>query len=831
MSYRSSSPDSDRESISGDNDVPKEHFVPNDFQLNLPLLVYLRKLGELSFERYQAADSLDDLRMCIHAMRDASYLISDENSEKPSVLVFFARALRTRFERMTFSPDLDEAILSLTQAVVLTSDDVPEKPSRLLLLISGLHARFKLTMDLTDLGDAVKWGTHVLELTPEEHLDRPTRLNSLAVSLQARFERSGGLPDLQEAVRLKTLAVDTTPESHPDMPAQLSNLAISLFLRYQRLGSIADLEQAIKLQMRAVESTPKGHSDRTVMLRSLGRSLRTRLNSAHAKADDLTQARRACLQAMQDTSGHPDWRLRAGLDYVELLSHPSSTSLSNQALLQAYEYIISLVSTMSWLGGNIRKRHEQPVDFATLASNAVTAAIAAGDFVKALEWFEHGRANVTSQALRTGSPLDDLRKHHPQLASDLQHAYQALLDASSPKDPISIDNPRPQIPLEAQAQTTRSFVLGYEALLSQVRELDGFRDSMHHQKIAQLDGACASGPIVAINVNESRCDALVLYHLGKVAHVPLPGFSYDYAKKLRQQLFSVLKSLSSGSRLRNGSTVKEERGAGPRDDPGNDLLHITWLPTGPLVSLPLHAAGVYSNKGTSESIMDFAVSSYAPTLNTLLRPQAARASQSDDQHPKILIASQPDTPGYLPIEGTETEAAFIMSIFGQSTTTLERSDGTVEAVVKAMMTHDWVHFACHGVHDSSDPTNSSFVLHDGKLTLSKLMSSTLPNAELAVISACQTFTGNVDEHQSETAVQLATGMLYAGYKSVISSMWSVHDDSAPTMASVFYQAVAQQLAEGKFKPAHALYEATKALRKEFGEQDFVRWVPFVHYGL
>ncbi len=34
----------------------------------------------------------------------------------------------------------------------------------------------------------------------------------------------------------------------------------------------------------------------------------------------------------------------------------------------------------------------------------------------------------------------------------------------------------------------------------------------------------------------------------------------------------------------------------------------------------------------------------------------------------------------------------------------------------------------------------------------------------------------------------------------------------------------------ELQPAYALHEATKALRAEYGEDDFVRWVPFVHYG-
>ena len=533
--------------------------MPKGFQLNLPLLVYLRKLGELSFDRYKSVDGLDDLRMCIHAMRDASYLIADENLDKPSVLTFFSKALRFRFERTSFSPDLDEAILSLSQAVTLTPDDAPEKIVRLLALVSTLYARFKMTRDTADLEEAIKLGARVLELTPDDHPERPTRLNSHAVSLQARFERSGTLPDLQEAVKLKTLAVEITPNDHPDMPAQLSNLAISLVLRFQRIQSIADLERAIDLQTRAVESTPEGHPDRTVMFRGLGRSFRTRLNSKHAKPDDLTQARRSLLCALQEKTGYPDWRLRAGLEYVDLLSHPTSPTSSKHALLQAYEHALNLIPPLMCLGGNFRRRDDQPIDLAALYSRAAADAIVAGDYDKALEWLENGRTTTLTQVLRTATPLDNLRKDHAQLASELQHAYQALLDASLPKCPMPIDDVRPQTSLETQAETTRNLALKYESLLVQVRELEGLENFMCCRKLAQLSEACTTGPVVFINVHESRCDALVLHHPGKVAHVPLPAFSYDHAKKLRQQLSSALRSASSAGGFRNGSKAKGEK--------------------------------------------------------------------------------------------------------------------------------------------------------------------------------------------------------------------------------------------------------------------------------
>lgn len=164
--------------------------------------------------------------------------------------------------------------------------------------------------------------------------------------------------------------------------------------------------------------------------------------------------------------------------------------------------------------------------------------------------------------------------------------------------------------------------------------------------------------------------------------------------------------------------------------------------------------------------MDYAVSSYTPTLESLLRSRMR--ARGNDQIPNVLLISQPDTPGYGTIYGTETEVATIQKIF-PSSDTLSRSQGTVTAVLEGMRTHEWVHLACHGIQSpDGDATKSAFVLSDGKLTLSKLMSTALPNAELAVLSACQTATG--DKKLSEEAVHLVAGMLTVGYKSVIGTM-------------------------------------------------------------
>jgi CHAT domain-containing protein len=162
---------------------------------------------------------------------------------------------------------------------------------------------------------------------------------------------------------------------------------------------------------------------------------------------------------------------------------------------------------------------------------------------------------------------------------------------------------------------------------------------------------------------------------------------------------------------------------------------------------------------------------------------------------------------------------------------LDDKYGTVDAVFEAMQRHEWVHLACHGIQDAEESTKSAFCLHDGSLELSRLMAMEHNRAELAVLSACQTAKG--DEKLPEEAVHLSAGMLAAGYKSVVATMWSIDDEDGPVVSNALYAALKISLEDGngKLRVAYALHNAVEELRTKIGEREFARWVPFVHFGI
>jgi CHAT domain-containing protein len=164
---------------------------------------------------------------------------------------------------------------------------------------------------------------------------------------------------------------------------------------------------------------------------------------------------------------------------------------------------------------------------------------------------------------------------------------------------------------------------------------------------------------------------------------------------------------------------------------------------------------------------------------------------------------------------------------------LSREQATVSAVLDGIAQYDWVHLACHGTQHATDPMKSAFILHDKKLRLDSLMAKAHHNTRLAFLSACETATG--DQTLPEESVHLTSAMLAAGFPSVIGTMWAIADADAPRVAEVFYETLFKEgSASGWNQPldvAYALHQAIGRLREEVGEEDFDRWVPFVHFGL
>jgi CHAT domain-containing protein len=231
-------------------------------------------------------------------------------------------------------------------------------------------------------------------------------------------------------------------------------------------------------------------------------------------------------------------------------------------------------------------------------------------------------------------------------------------------------------------------------------------------------------------------------------------------------------------------------------------------------------------------LSDFLISSYTPSLTALI--QALRANDGAQKKLKVLAIAQPSALGQSYIHGTRKEVESIKKLTTAENipiVCLEEDAATVDDVQDAMVECRWVHFACHGVQDISNPTNSALLLAgSSRLTLSTIIQLDLPHADLAFLSACQTATGS--KSLEDESVHLAAGMLLAGYRGVIGTMWSILDNDAPKVAGDIYTHLLKKSPPDPTRAAEALHLAVRKLQEESGEKkSFAYWVPFIHVGI
>ncbi|KAF5328027.1 hypothetical protein D9758_018771 [Tetrapyrgos nigripes] len=817
----------------------------------------LNNLGIAFQIQFDHLGGLGDMENAIGFMQQAVDLTPDGHANKASRLSNLGNAFQSRFQHLRELGDIENAIGFMCQAVDLTPDSHADKAFLLSNLGTAFQRRFEHLGELGDIKKAIGFKQQAVDLTPDGHASKASQLNNLGIAFQTQFEHLGELGDMEKAIGFNQQAVDLTPDGHAEKASWLNNLGTAFQTLFEHLGELGDIEKAIGFKQQAVDLTPDGHADKASWLSNLGNSLEHRFEHL-GQLGDIMKASAVFQQATKNTSSPPSIRFKSACNWATLcLAHQGSSSA-----LDAYKVVLEIIPQLVWLGQTVHQRYKELPKIGRTINAAVATAISVGNLTQAFEWLEEGRGIVWGQILQLQSPLDDLHDQYPLLAKDLERASRALQNAGTSTRSNIVDNPNTHAALTGgqEAQQHTRWAAEYEELLAKVRKLDGFDSFLKPKKLSALTPAAANGPIIIINVDQSRCDALVLSSSSDIIHVPLPNFSSEQAK----EMYSAMNSSLQDSRVR--VDCNDERYSQPHPvavqhrnhlklilarlwstvvqrilseiedvlqySAEGGLPHITWCATGALAFLPLHAAGIYCSQDASDNIKlsDFAVSSYTTTLSAMLSSGCNQPQKDWKEKPKILIISQPAS-----LPWTEEEARIIQTYTSpEQSQHLTRDKAIVDTVKSEMSKYEIIHLACHGIQDPN-PLDSAFVLYDGRLKLHDLMGLSLESAELAFLSACQTAAG--DENLPEEAVHLAAGMLAVGYPSVIATMWSIRDKDAPIVADKFYESLLgrrdSEMAtqNPRQSAAYALHAAVEHLRKEVGETAFVKWVPFIHYGV
>ncbi|TDL18329.1 hypothetical protein BD410DRAFT_775091 [Rickenella mellea] len=535
-------------------------------------------------------------------------------------------------------------------------------------------------------------------------------------------------------------------------------------------------------------------------------------------------------------------------------SHCAHKHQNIDSTLEAYTTAFKLLPRISWLGLTIASRHHALLRYAIhLARNGAAASLLAGDLEQALEWLEQGRSVVWGQLLQLRSPIDDLYEINLDLAMRLSSVALALEKEGCKENSLmSASQSDAKISPEQAIQKNHQLADKWDSLVKCAQKLPGFEHFMLPKQFSELRQATFHCPVVVLNISIYRCDALIVESPSMPPHqVHLENLTYRKAQALQITLQKILSAdgIRDRTEERHGESAFEDHSCAnevfrhllaelwssvvrPVLDclkscqAENGPFRICWCPTGPLMFLPIHAAGVYNADGLAlVSLADIAISSYTPTLSALLN----RSPQRDKKPAfKFLAVIQPNAPGGNPLPGTIEELKGLQKhVPTSSLQILKGPDATTTTVLSGMEECSWVHLACHGIQDVSDPMQSGLLLQDGRLKLSRIIQKHITHAEFVFLSACQTATG--DERRPEEAIHLAAGMLVAGFKGVIGTTWSIRDNDAPFVADKVYGQLLKNGEPSGVHPAVALHEAVQELRKRSGP-NFSSWVPFIYMG-
>ncbi|KAF8750633.1 TPR-like protein [Rhizoctonia solani] len=823
-------------------------------------------LGVYYDERYRRLGNLDDINKSMECGVRALELVSENDPELSGI----HPSISTHGD----PADLEKSIEYKSRALDLTPDGHPDLPRRHAALGGSYSDRYRRMGELADLEKSIECDSRALALTPDGHPDLPRWYAALGVSYSDRYRRMGDPADLEKSIEYKSRALALTPDGHPDLPHRHADLGVSYTYRYRRMGELDDLNKAIECDSRALALTPDGHPDLPHRHADLGASYtididawEIQLTSRRSHTDryqlmgelaDLEQSVQCYSRALALTphdhpdlpTRHFDWATSCHHQY-QLNAHPSHLAASLHSFrkasqlsaasprdvfhnafrwaklasdhtylnpIEAFRIVISLLPHFIWLGATTAQRYHDLSSADSVAVRAASAAIRSSEHSLALEWLEHARCIVWSQTLMLRSPVGSLTPSDPLLASRLQSVAQQLHHASS-------GSPRE-----------------YSDLLAQARSLSGLELFLQPAKADDLIRAARYGPVVVVNCHQSDCDALVIlpgqvhihrtdaanqglrergFHLMNPPPDPdvgavLAGLWKDLVRPVLDHLGYLVRPEKYTTRIH----TKARYVGRSHERPPSCHMVSHWC----VVILPLHAAGDYDQPRSR--VFDYVISSYTPTLTALLSSAPTVANRP----PQVLAIGQAATPGRSPLQGTVKELEYLRTHAQSRLAYAELTDSqaTTVAVLDAMEQYDWVHLACHAHQNVDDPTKSGFFLHDGTLDLAAITQRSFRNKGPAFLSACQTATG--DAKLPDEAIHLASGMLMAGYPSVIASMWSVVDEDAPFVADKVYGRLMKDGKVGNGEAGKALHEAVAGLREKVGEKEFGRWVPYIHIG-
>jgi len=766
---------------------------------------HLRLAAGLALRRYLYSRDPEHLEEAISRSRAHLGSVSVEDPERGKITRTLAELVRSRAKEFG-NPDVPE--VHRNDPVV---DDLPSF-SQLAAFLAEPNT------------------VEPLSMTTEEclrHLD--------AIASACRITDKAEIPKAVQYGQLLRASLQQSPNRFTDLT--LCRLGEFLSHAFELTNEPEYLNESIDIY-RSILKVRRAQWMHFYVVAKLTLSLSTRLELSNDR-NDLDQM----IQLFPIISDCPDAKAHGRLmgmtflaRYSRAFQHPFTPVIYNRA--------ISLMSDSLVFAPTLEIQHfrliqlnvlyeELPLDYASYQ-------VQRGQLKEAVETLEQGRGLIWSQMRGFRSPIDQLWVVNSLLAEEFASINRGLEELTTSTSPSVLMNSveaddGEEIGFDRVLAEHQKLSNERNSLIARIRALPGFENFLMIPSYDTLHSAAACGPVIIINHSKWRSDIIILLHNSPPSLIPTTRNFYSRANGLREQLLAVRKNGLDSMEYEDALTSILQT---LYDLVGRPVIQrlqelnvpeqsrVWWCPTRAFCSLPLHAMGPIRSDGPHKLYFsDLYIPSYTPTLSALIDSRKPGAHSSEK--PSILLVAQPDE--YMPKAWDEIS---LVQGLKTTVTTLVSKRATPSAAIKRLQDHRFAHFSCHGILDAGKPFDTSFKLYQGKrLTLLEIIRSQLPSAEFAFLSACHTAELTENSVTGE-GLHLTAAVQFAGFRSVVGTMWAMADIDGHDLAKHFYASVFSERWKGVpyyERTAEALRDAVGVLRRKKNITT-ERWVNFVHYG-
>jgi CHAT domain-containing protein/tetratricopeptide (TPR) repeat protein len=774
--------------------------------------------------RYQNTGEVKNLDDCVKFSELSITFPRLEKQRKAIALNNHGLILRLRYRRTKAFEDLDRAVEVFEEALICNTQ--PSFHAGIINNLLLIHLdRYDRSGDPNEISMAIKRGEEALERMAIDNNDwESDSLSSLLLNFATALSLTSDPIKLDKAVDyvLKAVAMDKTLKSGHQAPNIRNDASEILLYRYELQKKDGDLDSAIRLAEEARKLIRDGHPSQGEILLQLGACLSLKDRSEIS----LQSCVNIYLDAWKCESMLPAKRITAASRAAKFLLEDGQVTKAAQLLEDSIELMPSIDARWTQ-----RTDRQDSTSFClSIPANAAMVALKAGRNAEhALKLLEIGRA-------RTLGSLVDLRTEVP--VSD---------------DPDNLVRAFNLLRIKADAATSLSEESSLREkmrmILGDIRGRPGFETFTFPPTANDYMKLAREGPIVVLTTSELVDPGVaIIVTDSRIYTLPLVKMTHvETTRRLREMSEEIVphtspETYSSRNKMMVAlltwlwDTIVQPvfRELDFQKKTTEPLPYIRWIGVGPLAKAPLHVAGKYKVKGTPYTSMDYAISSYAPSLRALLYatergPKQYLNRRSDA---RVLVVRMPETEGAEFLQHVEEEADTLKGMaLSVSMHTTELDVPTTTEVLKHLPLHNLVHFACHGIIDPEVPSNSHFLLSDGKLTVQQILKTYSAEPDVAFLSACSTAECG-DARLVDESIHIASAFLVLGFKQIIGTLWEGSDKACMEISNRFYEKLLGEDEfkwDGSWKAKLALHHAVKELQ-ELQPKHALLWAPFVVFG-